>query len=96
MGVCGCLTLYAAGWDNPEVKDACGKEADRFQLGTFCSIPTQISGNCQIGRAFLCMGLGAFVLCLCSVLSICGGRKEKFSREDLIRGYDNTRLDLAK
>lgn len=42
------------------------------------------------------MGLGAFILCLCALLSICGGKKEKFTRDELIRGYDNTRLDLAK
>ncbi|GMT31804.1 hypothetical protein PFISCL1PPCAC_23101, partial [Pristionchus fissidentatus] len=87
------LAVYPLGWDNPEVRDACGREADRYDLG-----------SCRIGRAFLAMVAGVGLLVFSALLSICGGKNERSYRgrqlyekpsivlsqaeHAVIRGYD--------
>uniref|UniRef100_A0A914Y2T7 Uncharacterized protein n=1 Tax=Panagrolaimus superbus TaxID=310955 RepID=A0A914Y2T7_9BILA len=60
---CGCL-LYPLGWDNQEVRDACGPLSGRYFLG-----------ECQVGWAYICMLIGSALLLTCGALSICGGRE---------------------
>ncbi|GMT05363.1 hypothetical protein PENTCL1PPCAC_27537, partial [Pristionchus entomophagus] len=88
------LVVYPLGWDNAEVRGACGRDADRYDLG-----------NCRIGRAFLAMIAGVCLLVFSAILSICGGKNPRSYRHHpqhqekrsvvmtqaehtVIRGYD--------
>ncbi|KAI6190970.1 Lipoma HMGIC fusion partner-like protein [Aphelenchoides bicaudatus] len=55
----GCI-LFALGWDNNEVKDACGPHVGKFVLG-----------DCHLGWAYVCMLSGAAMLLICGMLSAC-------------------------
>ncbi|KAF8385033.1 lhfp-4 [Pristionchus pacificus] len=87
------LVVYPLGWDNAEVRGSCGRDADRYDLG-----------SCRIGRAFLAMIAGVGLLVFSAILSICGGKSDRsYSRHTppekrsvvltqaehtVIRGYD--------
>uniref|UniRef100_A0A7E4V2T6 Lipoma HMGIC fusion partner-like protein n=1 Tax=Panagrellus redivivus TaxID=6233 RepID=A0A7E4V2T6_PANRE len=58
----GCL-VYPLGWENRQVKDACGELSGKYLLG-----------NCQIGWALICMLVGAALLLTCGAMSVCAGR----------------------
>ncbi|CAJ0917421.1 unnamed protein product, partial [Mesorhabditis belari] len=75
--------LYPFGWDNRQVRDACGEKADRFN-----------PGGCQIGKALVSMCVGAALLVICCLLSLCGGKRRKrrgsemVRQDEVIRGYE--------
>uniref|UniRef100_A0A914XKY0 Lipoma HMGIC fusion partner-like protein n=1 Tax=Plectus sambesii TaxID=2011161 RepID=A0A914XKY0_9BILA len=58
----GCI-LYPLGWDNKEVRDACGPHSGQYLLGT-----------CTVGWSFYLMVGGAVLLLLCASLSTKSGK----------------------
>ncbi|GMR30475.1 hypothetical protein PMAYCL1PPCAC_00670 [Pristionchus mayeri] len=66
------LVVYPLGWDNAEVRGSCGREADRYELG-----------SCRIGRAFLAMIAGVALLVFSAILSICGGKNHRSYRHQV-------------
>uniref|UniRef100_A0A914EF79 Uncharacterized protein n=1 Tax=Acrobeloides nanus TaxID=290746 RepID=A0A914EF79_9BILA len=64
VGISSGCVIYPLGWDNPEIRDACGTYSGRYLLG-----------ECQLGWAYISMLTGSALLLVCGGLSICGGRE---------------------
>ncbi|KAI1717604.1 lipoma HMGIC fusion partner-like protein [Ditylenchus destructor] len=72
----GCV-IYPLGWDNREVRDACGSRSNPYVLG-----------ECQLGWAYACMLSGAALTLLCGVLSICSIKESNYyTRHDHIENH---------
>ena len=78
--VVSCVT-FPLGWDNTEVRQACGENADKYSLG-----------NCSLGWAAIMTAGETLGTLFCSCLSIKAGKSDRMKASSYEARYDTIQL----
>lgn len=73
--------IFPFGWDNIEVRQACGDVADKYRFG-----------DCKFGWAAFLVATGAVGTLLCSFLSIKSGKSDRMKALSYEARYDTIQL----
>ena len=78
--IISCVT-FPLGWSNVEVRQACGKDVDKYTLG-----------NCSLGWAALMVAGATLLTLLCACLSIKAGKSDRMKAST----YNGPRYDTIQ
>lgn len=79
--VTSCV-IFPFGWDNVEVRQACGANANNYRLG-----------NCTLGWAAFLTAVGTFGTLVCACLSIKAGKSDRMKASSYEARYDTIQLN---
>ena len=78
--VVSCV-IFPFGWDNIEVRQACGETANNYELG-----------NCKLGWAAFLIAAGTVATLVCSWLSVSAGKSDRMKASAYDARYDTIRM----